>query len=96
MSNIPSNTLEPDEQYCCIVYDLSYFFNTLLNKAKQKYALTDKEFQIIQEVINGKSNEGIASQLYISIPTVKKHLASIYNKMEIKSQKQIIVTLKIK
>lgn len=96
VSKIPSNISEPDEQYCCIVYDLSYFFNTSLNKAKQKYSLTDKEFQIIQEVINGKSNEEIASQFYISIPTVKKHLASIYSKMEIKSQKQIIDKLKIK
>ena len=96
ISKVPSGFDDSKNQYCCIIYDLSYFFNTSLHRTKEKYSLTDKEFKIIQETLNGRSNEEIASKFYISIPTVKKHLASIYSKMDIKNQKQIIEKLNIK
>lgn len=44
-------------------------------------------------LLRGYSNDQISSTLFVSIPTVKKHLASIYSKMEIKSQKQILERL---
>ena len=96
VSKVSSGIYAEPYRYCCLVYDLSYFFNTSLDQARKKYSLTDKEYKIIQETLNGKSNEEIASQFYISIPTVKKHLASIYSKMEIKNQKQIFEKLNIK
>ena len=74
---------------------MSYFFQQTLIKAKEKYYLTPREFDIIKEVLKGKKNEEIAANLYISIPSVKKYLASIYSKMEIKTQKQIFEKLKL-
>lgn len=82
-------------KYSGVAYDLSYFFQQTLIKAKEKYYLTPREFEIIKEVLKGKKNEEIASTLYISIPSVKKYLASIYSKMEIKTQKQIFEKLKL-
>lgn len=82
-------------KYTCMVYDLSHFISKTLNQAKEKYTLTPREFDILQEILKGKSNEEIAAELYLSLPTVKKYLASIYSKMEIKSQKQIFEKLKL-
>lgn len=82
-------------KYCGVAYDLSYFFQQTLIKAKEKYYLTPREFDIIKEVLKGKKNEEIAASLYISVPSVKKYLASIYSKMEIKTQKQIFEKLKL-
>lgn len=84
-----------DFQFYCMVYDVSYFFSSTLKQAKEKYTLTQREFDIIQAVLKGKSNEEIAKELYLSLPTVKKYLASIYGKMEIKNQKQIFDRLNL-
>ena len=82
-------------KYCCMIYDLSYFFSHALSKAKEQYILTEREFEILQAVLKGKSNEEIAAELFLSLPTVKKYLTSIYNKMDVKNQKQIITKLSI-
>lgn len=84
-----------DVRYSCLVYDLSYFFQQTLMNAKEKYFLTPREFEIITKILKGKKNEDIAAELYLSIPSVKKYLASIYSKMEIKTQKQIFEKLKL-
>jgi DNA-binding CsgD family transcriptional regulator len=45
-----------------------------------KYAITEREREIILEVIQGKSNADIASELVISLATVKTHLHNIFAK----------------
>jgi DNA-binding CsgD family transcriptional regulator len=46
-----------------------------------RYGITDREREIILKVILGKSNADIASELFISLATVKTHLHNIYKKM---------------
>lgn len=93
----PLNNMNRSSNICynCLAYDLSYFFQQTLMTAKEKYYLTPREFDIIKKVLQGKKNEEIAAELYLSIPSVKKYLASIYSKMEIKTQKQILEKLKL-
>ena len=38
----------------------------------------------------GSSNQDIAEQLVISIPTVKRHISNIYTKLGVKSRTQAI------
>lgn len=95
VSKVPNATEKDESQFSCMIYDISYFFNHTLNQAKETYALTPREFDIVQAVLKGRSNEEIAKELYLSLPTVKKYLASIYSKMEIKNQKQIFEKLKL-
>ncbi len=45
-----------------------------------KYAITEREREIILKVIQGKSNADIASELVISLATVKTHLHNIFTK----------------
>ena len=95
MTRLPADSKAEGGQFSCLLYDLSHFSNQTLYQAKEKYVLTSREFEIIQAILKGKSNEEIAEELYLSLPTVKKYLASIYSKMEIKNQKQIFDKLKL-
>ena len=50
-----------------------------------KYAITEREREIILKVAQGKSNADIASELVISLATVKTHLHNIFTKTGVDS-----------
>jgi len=50
------------------------------------YNITDREREIIQMVIQGRSNADIAGELVISLATVKTHLHNIYQKVGVDSR----------
>jgi DNA-binding NarL/FixJ family response regulator len=52
--------------------------------------LTLRESELIGLLIKGLSNQAIAEQLFISIPTVKSHLSSIYRKINVTSRLQAV------
>ena len=82
-------------RYMGIFFDLSHAVDSSINQAKQDCNLTNRETEILMLLLKGFSNEQIAQTLYVSLPTVKKHLTSIYDKMDIKSQKQIFSKLNL-
>ncbi|HPE41009.1 MAG TPA: response regulator transcription factor [Bacteroidales bacterium] len=53
--------------------------------------LTDREQNVLKEIIKGHSNKEIADQLNISIHTVMSHRKNIYQKTDIKSQAGLTV-----
>lgn len=58
-----------------------------------KYELTSRERQVISLVRPGFSNREIASQLFISIATVKFHLSNIYRKYNVRCRQDLIYKL---
>lgn len=48
--------------------------------------LTKRQIEIIELVILGKTNEEIASQLFISVNTVKTHLNNIYRELNVSNR----------
>lgn len=54
-------------------------------------SLTEREFQILELVILGKSNTEIANELSLSVHTVKAHVCSILNKMSVDDRVQAAV-----
>jgi LuxR family transcriptional regulator, maltose regulon positive regulatory protein len=52
--------------------------------------LSGREHEILQLVAAGKSNRRIASELFISVGTVKTHLNNLYRKLEVRSRTQAI------
>jgi len=64
---------------------------SLLDKIQKRYpgqsdklnpdALTERELEILREVARGKSNPDIASDHFISIRTVERHISNIYSKL---------------
>ncbi|MBW4699884.1 MAG: response regulator transcription factor [Aphanocapsa lilacina HA4352-LM1] len=43
--------------------------------------LTERELEVLQLIVQGHSNEGIAQQLYITVGTVKTHVRNILSKL---------------
>ena len=46
--------------------------------------------EVLKLIESGASNQDIARQLVISIPTVKRHITNIYTKLDVKSRTQAI------
>ena len=43
--------------------------------------LTERELEVLSEIVNGNSNAEIAERLYITVGTVKTHVRNILNKL---------------
>ena len=59
-----------------------------------KYNITDREREIILKVVQGKSNADIASELFISLATVKTHLHNIYRKLDVDSRYDLLARVR--
>jgi DNA-binding NarL/FixJ family response regulator len=46
-------------------------------------ALTDREREVLAAMAEGKSNQGIATALFVSEAAVEKHVTSIFHKLEL-------------
>ena len=83
-----------------INYFLHYYHPTPLALDKlsetflSKYGITDREREIILKVIQGKSNADIASELFISLATVKTHLHNIYTKIGVESRFDLLAKVR--
>ena len=52
-------------------------------------ALSPREKEVARLAARGYSNAQIAEELYISVETVKRHMATIFEKLDIKSRKDL-------
>jgi LuxR family maltose regulon positive regulatory protein len=53
--------------------------------------LTPRELEIMRLICKGYSNPEIASELVVTINTIKKHTSNIYGKLGVRSRTQAIV-----
>lgn len=58
-------------------------------RSKTLESLTDREREIFQEIGRGLTNNQIAQKLYITENTVKKHISSLRDKLEVKQRTEI-------
>jgi DNA-binding NarL/FixJ family response regulator len=54
-------------------------------------ALTDREEQVLATVARGRTNNEIADELYISLSTVKTHIASLMAKLGARNRVEIVM-----
>lgn len=66
--------------------DLAIIINEKLGKR-----LTEREFEVLQCVVSGKSNKEIARELLISVHTAKAHVCAILQKMGVDDRVQAAV-----
>jgi DNA-binding NarL/FixJ family response regulator len=52
--------------------------------------LTEREFEVLQHLVNGYDAKRIAELTGISTLTVRKHIANVYNKLHVNSKAQVI------
>lgn len=81
---------QENSKFIAMVYNRSDLFDKLIREVCDRYGLTTRECEILNFAIRGMSNVEIGRELFISVPTVKKHLTNIYNKMEIEGKHQVL------
>ncbi len=54
------------------------------------FGFNEREYQILQLIIKGYSNQTIADELFIALPTVKTHISNLYGKLQVNSRTQAI------
>lgn len=70
-----------------------YFSRTALNK-KLLSELTEKEYEILQDIYEGYSNKQMADKHYVSINTIKTHIQKIYAKLDTHSRISTVAKLR--
>lgn len=64
--------------------------NFYMPKTENKSVLTDRQMEIVNGIVSGKSYKVIAEDLFVSINTVRSHIKNIYNILEINSKAELI------
>lgn len=60
------------------------------DQALQEYALTPREQEVLQKMVDGLDNKAIAKELFLSLGTIKNHITRIYEKMGVKNRTQAV------
>jgi two-component system, NarL family, response regulator LiaR len=53
--------------------------------------LTSREMEILLQMTQGKSNQEIADELFISLKTVKTHVSNILSKLQVQDRTQAVI-----
>jgi len=56
---------------------------------RPKQPLSERETEVIRAIARGRTNQEIAAELFISLSTVKSHLATIQNKLQVRNRVEI-------
>ncbi len=62
----------------------------VLNKITTEHHISNREREILELILQGKSNKEIEGMLFISLGTVKNHIYNIYQKLNVKSRGQLV------
>ena len=69
---------------------LSYFQAQHAPAAAMEQLLSDREKEVLNELVQGHSYQHIADRLFISLPTVRFHLQNIYKKLHVRSRGEAV------
>lgn len=56
--------------------------------------LTQKEFEILSSIFQGKTNRQMAEEHFISVNTIKTHIKNVYDKLDVHTRTQAIAKLR--
>ncbi|MBK7109855.1 MAG: response regulator transcription factor [Bacteroidetes bacterium] len=70
------------------VFDL--FKNNVSLPSQHNYKLTEKEKEILQHLVKGRSYKMMADEMHISTETVKTHMKNIYTKLHVNSNTEAV------
>lgn len=66
--------------------------SSMLAHGMAERVLSDREAEVLQQIADGRSLPEAAARLYISVKTVKNHLASAYQKLDAHDRTQAVLT----
>ena len=58
--------------------------------AEEQITLTDREFEVLNQVAQGLHNQEIADQMHLSERTIKVHLTSVYSKLQVETRAEAV------
>lgn len=64
---------------------------TAFQKARQKFGITRREFDVISDVVAGFSTVEIAERLSLSTNTLKHHITHIYDKLGLSNRLELVL-----
>lgn len=56
----------------------------------KKLGISQREYEVLQLMSEGMSNQEIGDKLFISLPTVKTHSTNLYMKLDVKRRTQAV------
>jgi len=56
--------------------------------------VSEREFDVLKLIYDGKTNHQIAEELFVSVNTVKKHINSVYLKLDVVTRTSAIARLR--
>lgn len=65
-------------------------FSQINTSQNESYNLSDREKQVLQLLVDGFSYKMIASEMFISIDTVRSHIKKIYEKLHVNSKSEAV------
>ncbi|MGR3810745.1 LuxR C-terminal-related transcriptional regulator [Jiulongibacter sp. NS-SX5] len=63
--------------------------NRNISELKNQYQLSERELEVLDQILLGKSNSDIGESLFISLHTVKYHSKNLYAKLEVKNRNEL-------
>jgi DNA-binding NarL/FixJ family response regulator len=61
-----------------------------MQQAESGDHLSQREYDVLRELVHGKSNKQIAVQLNLSENTIKSHVSSIFAKLDVQSRAEAV------
>ena len=56
----------------------------------EKFGISNREYEILELIAKGASNQEIADELYLSINTVKTHTSNLFMKLDVSRRTQAV------
>lgn len=56
----------------------------------EKTGISERELEVLQQLVKGYSNQEIANHLFLSLSTIKTHVSNIFLKLEVSRRTQAI------
>ncbi|HET9661411.1 MAG TPA: LuxR C-terminal-related transcriptional regulator [Thermomicrobiales bacterium] len=75
------------------VEELVHELESAPTAVSNQYGLTRRELEVLELVAAGRTNRQIADALFISLPTVKRHLTTTYGKLGVDSRGDAVTVL---
>ena len=69
----------------------NFKFSNEYKNNENKIPLTEREYEVLRHLVEGKSNTEIAEELIVSVHTAKAHVCSILQKMCVNDRVQAAV-----
>lgn len=61
-----------------------------LERTLAQYRITQREYEVLQLIARGLSNQEIAAQIFVSLNTVKTHTSNLFSKLDAQRRTQAV------